>query len=161
MEVFYNGKIIKNNQFLKVSETQIEPEIKLNMEENKLYTLIFYDPDAIPDALGGTYIHWTIVNITNNDIKTGNIIIPYKGPCPPMKTGKHHYIFNLYEQNGENKISQINKKQIEINQKNGVKKPIYEIEFISENEVGGRKQKKTKKRQKKDKKKTKKRKLKN
>ena len=140
MEVFYNGKIIKNNQFLKVSETQIEPEIKLNMEENKLYTLIFYDPDAVA---GGTYIHWTIVNITNNDIKTGNIIIPYKGPSPPMKTGKHHYIFNLYEQNGENKI---NKKQIEINQEIEVKTPIYEIEFISENEVGGRKQKKSKKR---------------
>jgi phosphatidylethanolamine-binding protein (PEBP) family uncharacterized protein len=136
MEVFYNGKIIKDNQFLQVAETQIEPEIKLNMKENKLYTLIFYDPDAV----GGTYIHWTIVNITNNDIKTGNIIIPYKGPSPPMKTGKHHYIFNLYEQNGENKISQINKKQIEINKLRkeiGVKNPIYEIEFISENEVGG------------------------
>lgn len=154
MEVFYNGKIIKNNQFLKISETQIEPQIKLNMKENKLYTLILYDPDAV----GGTYIHWTIVNITNNDIKTGNIVIPYKGPAPPSKTGKHHYIFNLYEQNGENKIGEINERHIEISNltnKVGVKDPIYEIQFISENKVGGRKQKKTKKRKSKKTKKSK------
>ena len=91
MEVYYNNKLLKDGDFLRVSETQIEPKIKLNMIPNDLYTLILYDPDSV----AGTYIHLAIINITNNDIKTGNIIIPYKGPAPPPGTGKHRYIFGL------------------------------------------------------------------
>ena len=53
MEVYYNGKKIKENEFLKISETQVEPKIKLNVNSNQLYTLIMYDPDAVK----GTYIH--------------------------------------------------------------------------------------------------------
>lgn len=136
MEVFYNGNMLKNNQFLSVSETQVEPGIKLTTNPNKLYILILYDPDAV----GGIYIHWLKTNVTNNDIKTGNVIIPYKGPAPPPKTGKHRYIFNLYEQNGENKIISIERKVIELRDlKNKLKldDPIYKIKFISENESGG------------------------
>jgi phosphatidylethanolamine-binding protein (PEBP) family uncharacterized protein len=138
MEVFYNGNLLKDGQFFRISETQVEPEIKLNVDTNKLYTLILYDPDAV----SGTYIHWIKVNITNNDMKTGNIIIPYKGPAPPPKTGKHRYIFNLYEQNGENKIIPLERKVIELNElenKLKIHNPIYKIKFISENKSGGKK----------------------
>jgi phosphatidylethanolamine-binding protein (PEBP) family uncharacterized protein len=140
MDVFYNGNILKDNQFLTVSESQLEPEIKLNVDPSKLYTLILYDPDAI----NGTYIHWTKMNITNNDIKTGNIIIPYKGPAPPPKTGKHHYIFNLYQQNGVNKMLPLDQRGFELNDlenKLQVNNPIYKIQFISANESGGKKSK--------------------
>jgi phosphatidylethanolamine-binding protein (PEBP) family uncharacterized protein len=140
MEVFYNGNILKDNQFLTVSESQVEPEITLNVNSNKLYTLILYDPDAV----GGTYIHWTKTNITNNDIKTGNTIIPYKGPAPPPKTGKHHYIFNLYEQNAVNKMLPLEQRVFELNDlenKLQVNNPIYKIQFISANESGGKKSK--------------------
>ena len=137
MEVFYNGNILKDRQFLTVSETQAEPHIKLNVNPNKLYTLVLYDPDAI----SGTYIHWIKINITNSDIKTGNIIIPYKAPSPPPKTGKHHYIFNLYEQNGEKKIGSLEEKVFELNElenKLGVNQIIHKIKFISENKSGGK-----------------------
>jgi phosphatidylethanolamine-binding protein (PEBP) family uncharacterized protein len=143
MEVFYNGNLLKDNQFLSVSETQMEADIKLNVEPNKLYTLVLYDPDAV----SGTYIHWTKVNITNNDIKTGNIIIPYKGPAPPPKTGKHHYIFNLYEQNGENKMCPLEQRAVNLNDlKNilGVYDPVYRIQFISENANGGKRRNRNK-----------------
>ena len=146
MEVYYNGKLMKDGEFLKVSETQVEPEIKLNKSQNNIYTLILYDPDAV----GGTHIHWSIINISSNDIKTGNIIIPYKGPAPPPKSGKHHYNFCLYKQNRENNIEPIDKIQIEIDDLENMLKvgePIFETKFISENESGGRKRKsKTKRR---------------
>jgi phosphatidylethanolamine-binding protein (PEBP) family uncharacterized protein len=138
MEVLYNGKLINNNDFLKVSETQIEPEIKLNLNPSNLYTLVLYDPDAV----GGTYIHWVITNITNNNIKSGNIIIPYKGPAPPPKSGKHRYIFNLYKQNRVNNSEEINERQISIDnlrENFKISNPIYITQFISENESGGRK----------------------
>lgn len=140
MEVYYNGKLMKYGEFLKVSETQVEPEIKLNKTQNNIYTLILYDPDAV----GGTHIHWSIINITSNDIKTGNIIIPYTGPAPPPKTGKHHYIFGLYKQNRENNIDPIDKRQIDIDRLENMLKvsnPVFETKFISENESGGRKRK--------------------
>ncbi len=137
MEVFYNQNLIKNGEILSVSETQVEPNIKLNVNPNKLYTLLLYDPDGI----SGTYIHWIRVNITNNDMKTGNIIIPYKGPAPPPNTGKHRYIFNLYEQNELNKMSQLEERIIELDileNKLKLHDPIYKIKFISQNENGGR-----------------------
>jgi phosphatidylethanolamine-binding protein (PEBP) family uncharacterized protein len=140
MEVIYKNKLINNNEFLKVLDTQLEPNIKLNVNPNKLYSLIIYDPDAV----NGTHIHWVLVNITNNDIKTGNIIIPYKGPAPPPNTGKHRYIFELYEQNGENKLEKINERIFSINEirnKLNVENPIFKIQFISQNESGGKKRK--------------------
>lgn len=140
MEVYFNKKSMKDGEFLKVSESQIEPKIKLNVNLNNFYTLILYDPDAV----SGTYIHWVIINITSNDIKTGNIIIPYKGPTPPPKSGKHRYIFGLYKQNRENNVKPINERVIEINKLKEMLKLnsiIFEIKFISENEIGGRKTK--------------------
>lgn len=140
MEVIYNDKLIKDSEFLKVSDTQIEPNIKLNVDYNKFYSLIMYDPDAV----NGTHIHWIRVNITNNDIRTGNIIIPYKGPAPPANTGKHRYIFELYEQNGENNLEETEERNmsiISLRKKLQLKNPIYKIQFISQNEVGGRKRK--------------------
>jgi phosphatidylethanolamine-binding protein (PEBP) family uncharacterized protein len=138
MEVYYNGKKIKENEFLKISETQVEPKIKLNVNSNQLYTLIMYDPDAVK----GTYIHWTKANITNNDIKSGNIIIPYKGPAPPAKSGKHRYVFKLFKQYRESEIKEISERLMEINDLKKILNLdnlyLYKIKFISENESGGK-----------------------
>jgi len=53
MDLIYGNKFVKNDEYLKVSETQVEPEIKLNFDKNRFYTLIMYDPNAVE----GTYIH--------------------------------------------------------------------------------------------------------
>jgi len=73
-------------------------------------------------------------------MKTGNIIIPYKGPAPPPKTGKHRYIFHLYQQTGENKMVPLEERAFELNDlenKLGVNDLIFKIQFISANESGG------------------------
>jgi len=140
MEVFYNNKLVSNNQFLNVSETQKEPNIKLNVKSNKLYTLIMYDPDAVK----GTFIHWLKVNITSNDINTGNIIIHYKGPAPPVHSGIHHYIFELYEQSGENNLENVEQivSTIDIiKKKMNLNKLVGNIQFRSQNENGGKRKK--------------------
>jgi phosphatidylethanolamine-binding protein (PEBP) family uncharacterized protein len=149
MEVIYNNKLISNNEFLKVSETQVKPEIKLSYDIRKTYLLIMYDPDAV----SGTYIHWVISNIKNNNINEGIELITYKGPAPPPKTGKHHYIFELFEQNLLN-LQSIQDRVINIDylkNKLGLDEPINKIQFISENDSGGkrrrtRKSKRSKKR---------------
>jgi phosphatidylethanolamine-binding protein (PEBP) family uncharacterized protein len=92
LNIKYNNIVI-NKQYLTPNETKMQPIIEYNFENNKLYTLLMYDPDT-PH---GDYIHWTIVNIKNN-IKNGNTLISYKGPSPPKNTGIHRYIFLLFEQ---------------------------------------------------------------
>lgn len=137
IELYYNNRKVVNDEFLKPSETQIKPEIKFDFNSNKLYTLIMYDPDAVK----GTHIHWLVINI-NNNIKNGTILLPYQGPAPPPKSGKHRYTFELYEQEDmlnleplSNRIITINSLKNQLNIKNYIAK----IKFISQNESGGKK----------------------
>ena len=142
MEIYYNNKLVNNNEFLKPSETQSKPQIKYSFENNKLYTLLMYDPDSIH----GNRFHWIAINIVN-DIKNGNDLLSYTGPAPPPKTGTHHYIFELYEQDGniDMKLEERNismdfvKKMLNI-----AGEPISVLHFISKNQSGGKRKKRTK-----------------
>ena len=130
MEVIYNNKSIKNDEFLEVAETQKQPKIKLCMNPEKFYTLIVHDPDAV----GGNKIHWAIINILNNDIRNGINIIPYKGPAPPKNTGIHHYKFELYEQSRYHNIKQLNERFYKMDEIRDIlklnnRKPKFHIEF--------------------------------
>jgi phosphatidylethanolamine-binding protein (PEBP) family uncharacterized protein len=154
MEVFYNNKLVNNNEFLKPSETQVEPKIKYDFDSNNLYTLIMHDPDAV----NGNRVHWLVTNI-NKNINNGKTLLPYVGPAPPAKTGKHRYIFELYKQSEMLNVEPLGERSISINSlrnKLNLSRYISKIQFISQNESGG-KHKKTKKR-KSNNKKTKKRK---
>lgn len=107
LTIKYENKSIINNVSLPPFKTQIKPDFLFNMEPNKLYTLIMYDPDAP----AGDYIHWIITNISNNN-KLGNNLLVYKGPSPPKDTGIHRYIFLVYEQKhsiNNQKIGAINR----------------------------------------------------
>jgi len=95
MEIIYpSRRLYKNNLFLSIEESSVEPIINLDCKLKSFYTLLMFDPDAV----GGNKIHWLIVNITKNDIFTGDTIINYKGPKPPKDSGKHHYVFSLFRQ---------------------------------------------------------------
>jgi len=95
MEIIYpSTRLYKNNLFLSIEESSIEPIINLDYKLKSFYTLLMFDPDAV----GVNKIHWLIVNITKNDITIGNTIVNYKGPNPPKNSGKHHYIFSLFRQ---------------------------------------------------------------
>jgi phosphatidylethanolamine-binding protein (PEBP) family uncharacterized protein len=145
LEVYYNNKRIKNDEFLKPSETQIKPKIKFNFKSNNLYTLIMYDPDAV----NGTHIHWLVTNISDN-INNGKILLAYQGPAPPAKTGKHRYIFEIYKQSEMLNVEPFEQRSISINllrNKLNVSEYISKIKFISQNESGG-KHKRTKRRKK-------------
>ena len=143
MEVFYNNKLVNNNEFLKPSETQVEPKIKYNFNLNNLYTLIMHDPDAV----NGNRVLWLVTNIKNN-INNSKALLPYQGPAPPVKTGKHRYMFELYKQSEMLNVEPLGERSISINSlrnKLNLSRYISKIQFISQNESGG-KTKKTKRR---------------
>lgn len=92
-EIIYNNIIVKS-QYLTPTQTKNQPLVSgFEQTNNNYYTLIMYDPDT----KHGDYVHWLIINIKNN-INDGNILIPYKGPAPPINTGIHRYIFLLFKQ---------------------------------------------------------------
>lgn len=138
MEIFYNSKFVNNSEFLKPSETQIKPEVKYSFENNKLYTLLMYDPDSVY----GNRFHWIVTNIIN-DVKNGEDVLLYTGPAPPPKTGTHRYIFELYEQIKRNDVK-IEERNISINfvkQILNIGNPVSTFRFMSRNESGGRRTK--------------------
>jgi len=138
MEVFYNNKIVNNNELLKPSETQTKPQVKYSFENNKLYTLLMHDPDSVY----GNRFHWIVANISG-DVKNGVDLLPYTGPAPPPKTGIHRYIFELYEQdrNIDVNMEERNLPMEVVKNKLNIGEPISVIHFISKNESGGRRRK--------------------
>ena len=144
MQVLYNNKSIKNNEYLKLNETQMKPKINYIGDNSKIYTLIMFDPDSI----NGTHIHWIVTNIIGNNISSGMTIIPYKGPSPPPKTGKHRYIFELYSQPKLIDVK-IQERNISINDLRkflglNISDLLYKLQFISQNTNGGKKTKRYK-----------------
>jgi phosphatidylethanolamine-binding protein (PEBP) family uncharacterized protein len=105
MDILYNDiKLYKNNLYLETDKVQITPKIIFNLNPDKFYTLIVFDPEAV----GGNKIHWLVINITNNNINNGKTLIKYKGPAPPKGSGTHHYVFCLLEYDLPIDISKIN-----------------------------------------------------
>ena len=141
LEVYYNNKKIQNNEFITPIESQNMPLVKIiSRSNNKIYTLVMYDPDAV----NGTHVHWLVININDNNISNGKIILSYKGPAPPPKTGKHRYIFELYEQNSRIDVEEMSERNISINNikdKLSISNYVSKIQFISKNINGGKKYK--------------------
>lgn len=103
MKVVYGTKALRKNQknFSKM-ETMSQPSIN-EIPEDGCYTLVVIDPDAgktkpNDPRPGNYYLHWLVVNISGGDLETGRQIVSYQKPTPPPGTGKHEYIFQLYEQ---------------------------------------------------------------
>ena len=60
----------------------------------------FKDPDAPSreDPKFGEVRHWLVVNISGNDLSTGETKWQYIGSGPPSGSGLHRYIFLLFKQ---------------------------------------------------------------
>jgi len=115
MKVSYNNIQVKDGNYITPIDASLQPAVDytMDLEENKVYTLIMHDPDAP----AGNHLHWILVNISLSDeTNLGETLLEYKGPSPPKGSGTHRYIFLLLEQ--ERKHEDI--KSIPINDSNRV-----------------------------------------
>lgn len=132
MEIIYNN-IKVSGQFIKPQLVQNKPFVSLKgLDNNKKYSLIMYDPDAV----GGNHIHWIVINIKGNNFNNSYETLVYSRPHPPRGSGFHNYIFSLYESNYDsNKKMNPNVRQINLNiilnKLNIESNPIYTTKFIS------------------------------
>jgi phosphatidylethanolamine-binding protein (PEBP) family uncharacterized protein len=86
-----NETIIDNDKIYKTENFQGEYVINFDYNENKLYTIIMIDENAVNTTDGNYYIHLLKINTINEVIK----FIP---PTPPKDTGIHNYHIKIYEQ---------------------------------------------------------------
>ncbi|CUM66303.1 uncharacterized protein PRCAT00003965001 [Priceomyces carsonii] len=125
LTIVYNDKNqVSLGNTLKVAGTQERPKIQftvnspnqeaeLEVSEKDRFSLILTDPDAPShsDHKWSEYAHWFVTDLplkqstsdaeslsTILDYSKGREILPYQGPAPPPKTGKHRYVFLLYKQ---------------------------------------------------------------
>ncbi|BCS91744.1 YbhB/YbcL family Raf kinase inhibitor-like protein [Metallosphaera javensis (ex Sakai et al. 2022)] len=110
--VFKNEEVIPSQYTCEGKD--VSPPLKWEKVPGAVtYAIIVEDPDAP----GGTFIHWVIYDVKNNELPEGvekrektqyglqgvNDFgrIGYNGPCPPKGHGYHRYYFNVYALNTE------------------------------------------------------------
>jgi Raf kinase inhibitor-like YbhB/YbcL family protein len=83
---------------------EVSPPLTWSGAPAKAWALVVDDPDAP----GGTFVHWVVLDIAGTTTSTGTGAVPaggvqvtnssgdasYAGPCPP--SGEHHYRFTVY-----------------------------------------------------------------
>ncbi|CAF1082787.1 unnamed protein product [Rotaria sordida] len=101
LEISYGNEKVNGNNHLTKEQTQQQPNIKINKQsqDNTYRTLIMIDPDApsSDQPITGPFIHWILSNFQGNNGIDGQAICPYMGPGPRSGTGRHRYIFLLYQ----------------------------------------------------------------
>ena len=98
---------------MRPSATKEQPRVyATGLRAGAKYTLIMSDPDAPSRAAPRCreWLHWIVANAErrcSDDSEEeaevsgqGYTVCGYNGPTPPRGTGKHRYVFVLYEQLG-------------------------------------------------------------
>ncbi|GFR00057.1 OV-16 antigen [Trichonephila clavata] len=87
--------------------TRYQPALTFTgLNEDKLHTLIMFDPDA-PNPENphlANYRHWVLEDIPGNNFYEGYTVSSYKGPDPPPNSDAHRYIFLVYQQPKSKKL---------------------------------------------------------
>ncbi|CAF3538314.1 unnamed protein product [Adineta steineri] len=104
-EIIYNNQTINGKNQITKEETQEQPNIIINKqsEYKKYLTLVMIDPDApsSDNPITGPFIHWILASFNHIHGEDGQNICKYMGPGPRSGTGKHRYIFLLYESDAQ------------------------------------------------------------
>ncbi|KAJ0172956.1 hypothetical protein K1T71_011132 [Dendrolimus kikuchii] len=98
--IFPNGINVSEAMELTPEQVKGVPNLQWNANSNRLYTVVFCDPDApsreAPD--GRSFLHWLVINIPDEDVDEGDTIVNILNSHPEPETGFHRYVFLVYEQ---------------------------------------------------------------
>jgi phosphatidylethanolamine-binding protein (PEBP) family uncharacterized protein len=107
-------------------ETQAAPTISWP-SSSSLKTILCWDPDAPAKS----WVHLLSINCSGTDPSSGTEVFSWDPPSPPAGTGRHRYLFTLYEQKGPIELTLSERGNVaveEIVQQKGLKK-IAEVGF--------------------------------
>lgn len=112
LKVYYNDNRLIGVPKMSVNNTSKIPYLLYpRANTKKLHTVMLIDPTA-PDTRkpdSGVWRHWLVVDIPGSDFSNkkvniediGKVITPYQGPNPPLRSGRHIYQIQVYEQPGK------------------------------------------------------------
>jgi len=100
LKVVYQTNEVKLGNELTPTQANAEPTVSWlagapRCDQNKLYTLLLVDLDA------PGFVHWGVMNIPGDDVKSGEKVTGYFAPGPPAGSGLHRYTFLVYQQPGK------------------------------------------------------------
>jgi len=104
--VYDDGTTVHGGNEQPISSTQSPPNVSLPTATSSYYSLLMLDPD---NDTRTTYryrqfLHWFVINIPGMsggqgvDVNKGFTVSPYMGCAPDPGSGRHRYVFLLYEQ---------------------------------------------------------------
>lgn len=105
--VKYTSSPVKCGKEYRLSNSfDTRPRVPISGDNPKRYhTLVMLDPDA-PSRKNPkfrSWLHWLVINIRNGDFRNGTEVMPYRPPTPPAGSGKHRYVFLVFQQEGKQK----------------------------------------------------------
>ena len=129
----YGTTWVSDQMTLTPIETSNTPLLYLTtLAPNKSYILLMYDPDAVNDI--HNRIHWVVTDIA---AQSANTQMSYQGPAPPLNSGTHRYVFELYEQIVPKTIGKQRVVSLaDIRRQLAVHSPIGRLTFFSQNLLG-------------------------
>jgi len=112
LKVYYDDNRLIGVPKMSINNTSKIPYLLYpKANPKKLYTVMLIDPTA-PDTRKpdlGVWRHWLVVDIPGSTLSTekvniediGKVITSYQGPNPPLRSGRHIYQIQVYEQPGK------------------------------------------------------------
>lgn len=100
MEVKFGSIVIEPNEL--ISHDLAQNILMLHTYNlSGLSTILIYDSDAPypEEPTKSPLIHYLRMNIENNKLDTGDILMSYIPPNPPTDSHPHKYTINIYKQN--------------------------------------------------------------
>ncbi|XP_053210815.1 protein D3-like [Panonychus citri] len=94
------GAYLTKKATMKEPQVTFDPVGKKKGADKKLFTFMMVDPDAPTprNATSRSILHWLVVNIKGNNMKTGTTLAKYLPPAPTPNKGAHRYVFLIYRQ---------------------------------------------------------------
>lgn len=115
LEFRINETYIDNNNIYKKEDFEGEAHIDFNYDDNKLYTTIMVDENAVNTDEDKFYVHLLRINNDNN-------LLSYVPPTPPINTGindgtniYHIYHIYIYEQPSKIKATNYSRYNFDLN----------------------------------------------
>lgn len=92
MIIKLDGKVVQSHTHVPLNLARQPINITYVVEDNKLYHIIIYDPDAV----NGPYLHYAAVNIPGKDINKAIVWASYQPPSLPSGSGIHRYVIIIF-----------------------------------------------------------------
>ena len=106
--VYDDGSVVEGGNEMLISSTQPMPTVSFPTQAGHYYSLLMIDPDndSRETHKFRQFIHWWLINIPGTaggqgvDTQHAFTVSPYMGCAPDPGSGRHRYVFLLYEQTG-------------------------------------------------------------